>query len=215
MKQLLDILKADFELEELGAGEFSKIKVNGMNFTINRYHAKGLGNVSTMEMKAFFGLMKMDTFVINATECDMPLFSYDRVHAMGNDTLMLEIFDTMLEGADLSGMKTVQANYAYLPEHDMGSHWYDDIKLKVSLAKKGKKKDTPVYDKLKAEYFAEYVKAAKAAPVCEGDAKKEKASVYVEGLLSNGGPAASVFIKNYGAEKTAAFFREVLFGTAK
>ena len=36
MKQLLEILKADFELEELGAGEFSKIKVNGMNFTINR-----------------------------------------------------------------------------------------------------------------------------------------------------------------------------------
>ena len=27
MKQLLEILKADFELEELGAGEFSKIKV--------------------------------------------------------------------------------------------------------------------------------------------------------------------------------------------
>lgn len=213
MKELLDALKADFELEELGAGEFSQIKVSGMNFTINRYHAKGLGNVSTMEAKGFFGLMKMDTFVINPTECDMPLFSYDRIHAMGNDTLMLELFDTMLEGCDMSGMKKVKRNYAYIPEHDMGEHWYDDIKLKESLAKKGKKKDLPIYDKLKNEYFAEYVKAAKSAPHCEGTAKKEKASVYVEGLLSNGGPAASVFIKNYGAEKTAAFFREVLFGT--
>ena len=215
MEKLLDILSAEFELEELGAGEFSNIKVSGMNFTINRYHAKGLGNVSAMKMKAFFGLMKMDTFVINATECDMPLFSYDRVFAMGNDTLMLELFDTMLEGYDMSGMKTVKENYANIPEHDMGSHWYDDIKLKISLAKKGKKKDTPVYNKIKDEYFRAYVKAAKSAPLCEGDAKKEKASVYVEGLLSNGGPAASVFIKNYGAEKTASFFREVLFGTAK
>lgn len=213
MKELLDALNADFELKELGAGEFSHIKVSGMKFTINRYHAKGLGNVSIMEAKGFFGLMKMDTFVINATECDMPLFSYDRVYAMGNDTLMLELFDTMLEGCDMSGMKKVKKDYSHIPEHDMGKHWYDDIKLKESLAKKGKKKETPIYHQIKNEYFAEYIKAAKAAPHCDIKKKKEKASVYVEGLLSNGGPAASVFIKNYGAEKTAAFFREVLFGT--
>ena len=211
----MEILKADFELEELNVGEFARIKMSGMDFTVRQYHAKGLGNVSAMEMKAFFGLMKMDTFVINATECDMPLFSYDRVFAMGNDTLILENYDTMLEGTDLSGMKNVQTNYSYLPDYDAGTHWYDDIRLKISIAKKGKKKDKAAYDKLKSDYFTEYVKAAKTAPACDIDAKKEKASVYVEGLLSNGGPAASVFIKNYGAEKTAAFFREVLFGTAK
>ena len=113
----------------------------------------------------------------------------------------------------MSDMQKIKKNYAYIPEHDMGKHWYDDIKLKESLAKKGKKKDTPIYDKLKNEYFEAYIKTAKTAPVCVESEKKEKASVYVEGLLSNGGPAASVFIKNYGAEKTAAFFREVLFGT--
>lgn len=63
------------------------------------------------------------------------------------------------------------------------------------------------------EYFKEYVEILKKAPACDGDAKREKASVYVEGLLSNGGPSTDVFLKHYGAEKTADLFRRILFGT--
>lgn len=48
---------------------------------------------------------------------------------------------------------------------------------------------------------------------CEPEAKKEKASVYVEGLLSNGGPSTDVFNGEFGAEKTAELFRRVLLGT--
>ena len=213
MKQLMDILKKYFPLEEQSAGEFANIKVKGMKFTIKKFYAKGLGNVSTMEAVGFFGLMKMDTLVINPVECDMPLFSYDRIHAMGNDTLILELYDTMLESCDMSGVKTVKANYAYLPEHDPGEHWYDNIKLKESISKKGKKKETPAYDKLEADYLDAFLNAAKSAKACDAAAKREKASVYVEGLLENGGPAATIFIENYGKEKTAWFFRKVLFGT--
>ncbi len=213
MKQILNTLNKQFPLKELSAGEFAKIKVKGMNFTIKRYYAEGMGNVSTMEAVGFFGLMKMDTLIINPTECDMPLFSYDRVFAMGNDTLMLELFNTMVEGCDMSGMKGVKAAYANIPEHDMGKHWYDHIKMKESLAKKGKKKESPTYDKLKDEYFKAYIEAAKKAPVCDATAKREKASVYVEGLISNGGPSTDVFKQHYGEEKTAWLFRKVLFGT--
>lgn len=213
MENMLKVLDAYFKLEKKEVGEFAKIKVKGMNFTIDRYYASGLGNVSIMRAAGFFGLMKMDTLIINPIECDAPLFSYDRVLAMGNDTLMLELFNTVLGEADLDGLRKVNKANEALPEHDMGTHWYAHIKYPESAAKKGKKKDSAAFDKMALDYFEEYVKAAKNAPVCDKAEKLEKASVYVEGLLSNGGPSTDVFKQHYGEEKTAYLFRKVLFGT--
>lgn len=213
MQNMLQVLGANFPLEKKNVGEFEKIKVKGMNFTIEQYYAKGLGNVSVMRAAGFFGLMKMDTLIVNPTECDAPLFSYDRVLAMGNDTLILELYDTILGERNLSEVQKVKDCYKALPAHDLGSHWYDGIKLAESDSKKGKKKDSPAFDDMAADYFKAYVECAKHAPACEGDAKREKASVYVEGLLSNGGPSTDIFKQHYGEEKTALLFRTVLFGT--
>ena len=55
--------------------------------------------------------------------------------------------------------------------------------------------------------------AAAAAADSEASPKREKASVYVEGLLKNGGPSTDVFKKGLGEEKTAELFRKVLFAT--
>ena len=215
MKNMLKVMGEYFPLESVSTGEFAKIKVSGMNFIIEKYYAKGIGNVSIMQASGFFGLMKMDTLIINPTECDMPLFSYDRVHAMGNDTLIVELYDTLAGKVDLSAIEKVKNNYADLPDHDLGSHWYDSIKLVESVSKKGKKKQTSSFDKLAQEYFKTYMEISKDAPCCEKEVKQEKASVYVEGLLNNGGPSTDIFVKHYGKEKTAKLFREILFGTEK
>lgn len=212
MRNLVESLEKNFKLEKLSAGEFARIKVSGMNFVIERYDAKGLGNVSVMSAKGFFGLMKMDTLIINPTECDMPLFSYDRIHAMGNDTLILELYDTFIQNVSMEPMSKIKTEYANLPEHDLGSHWYDNIKLTQSDAKKGKKKTTPDFDKYTTAYLNTYIEMAKNAPACDRAQKKEKASVYVNGLLENGGPSTDIFKKHYGEEKTAKLFKEILFG---
>ena len=188
-----------------------------MNFTIEKYYAKGIGNVSVMQAAGFFGLMKMDTLIINPTECDMPLFSYDRVHAMGNDTLIVELYDTLANEAnrvDLSEIEKVKRKYAALPDHDLGSHWYDSIKLKESVSKKGKKDRSKSFEQFTKIYFEKYLNnKAVNTEVTNIAAKKEKASVYVEGLLSNGGPSTDVFKKEFGEVKTGKLFRKVLFGT--
>ena len=44
MQNMLQVLGANFPLEKKNVGEFEKIKVKGMNFTIEQYYAKGLGN---------------------------------------------------------------------------------------------------------------------------------------------------------------------------
>jgi hypothetical protein len=212
-ERMLDIIGKHFPLTELPCGEYAKMKVSGMTFRIRRFHAEGLGSVSEMVASGFFGLMKMDTLIITPTKKDMPLFSYDRVHAMGNDTLIFELYNTLLDETNLSALEQVKEDAKYLPDHDLGTHWYDSIKLPVSLSKKGKKKDTPGFDATVIHYLAKYLQTAQAAAVCEAAPKREKASVYVEGLLTNGGPSTDVFKKGIGEEKTAELFRKYLFAT--
>ena len=211
--RMLEVIGKSFPMEQLPCGEYERMKVSGMKFTVRRFYAQGLGNVSAMVAKGFFGLMKMDTLIITPTEKDMPLFSYDRVHAMGNDTLIYELYDTLLGDADLSSLEQVKKEAAYLPDHDLGQHWYDAIKLPVSLSKKGKKEHTPGFDATAIHYLAKYLETAATAADSEASPKREKASVYVEGLLKNGGPSTDVFQKGLGEEKTAELFRKVLFAT--
>lgn len=190
-----------------------RLKVNGMQFRIRAFHAQGLGHVSVMTASGFFGLMKMDTLIINPIQRDMPLLSYDRVHAMGNDTLIYELYDTMLENVELAPIVRAKQNAAHLPDHDLGQHWYDSIKLGVSLSKKGKKGHTSAFDVAAMEYLTAYLQCAETAGCCAAVPKQEKASVYVEGLLEHGGPSTDVFKKGIGIEKTTDLFRKVLFGT--
>lgn len=213
IQKMLRAITDQFHLEGMNPGEYQKMKVNGMTFNIWAFQAQGLGHVSAMTASGFFGLMKMDTLIINPTQVDMPLYSYDRVHAMGNDTLIFELYDTLVGAADLSALDAVKAQAGDLPDHDLGQHWYDSIKLPVSLSKKGKKAHTPDFDAVTMEYLNAFLSCAKNAAGCQEDAKREKASVYVEGLLKHGGPSTDVFKKGIGDEKTADLFRKVLFGT--
>jgi len=213
IQKMLRAITEKYHLNAITLGDFARMKVGPMQFQIWAFHAEGLGHVSAMTASGMFGLMKMDTLIINPTEKDLPLYSYDRVHAMGNDTLIYELYDTLLDQADLTALERVKGKFASRPDHDLGQHWYDPIKLPVSLAKKGKKAQTPAFDALAMEYLEAFLHSAETAAFCEPGPKKDKASVYVEGLLEKGGPSTDIFLKNLGREKTEFLFRHFLFGT--
>lgn len=213
MDELLNLIKEQFSLKELSVGEYQKLKANGMTFSIRQFYAEDFGNISVMTAKGFFGLMQMDTFILNPIEKDLPLFSYDRIHAMGNDTMILELYDTILGEYSPGKIQSVNAQYASLPDHDLGEHWYDSIKLKESASKKAKKAQSAQFDAFAKSYFSAYITGAHQLPTCDSTAKKEKASIYVEGLLKNGGPSTDVFKKALGTQKTTDLFRKILFGT--
>ena len=145
-------------------------------------------------------------------DVDLPLYSYDRIYAFGNDTLIVELYDTLIHAPDLSSLEKVKAGYENLQERDPGTHWYDDIKLKESISKKGKKVETKQFDDLALEHFKAYlnVDACKTEDVAK---KAELSSRYVNGLLEQGGPSTDVFKKQLGEEKTRKLFEQVLFGT--
>lgn len=211
-EKLLNIIKKRYNLTEMNVGDMAKLKANGMTFTVKAYKAEGLGHISVMRAKGFFGLMKMDTLIVNPTDVDLPLYSYDRIYAMGNDALIVELYDTLLSECNLSILNDIKECYTDLSERAPGKHWYDSIKLCESISKKGKKKQQTRFDKLATEHFSAYLfSSAKAVPITED--KQKKACFYVEGLLENGGPSTDVFKKSLGEEKTAKLFKEVLFGT--
>ena len=211
-EKLLKKLAEKYPLTEIFVGEMSKLKASGMKFTVEAYKTEGLGHVSVMRASGFFGLMKMDTLIINPTSLDLPLYSYDRIFAMGNDTLIVELYDTLLNEGDFSALERVKTVYSDLPERDPGAHWYDSIKLKESISKKGKKPHTAKLDELTEKHFDAYLGIA-AEGISDENSKRERASYYVEGLLEKGGPSTDVFKKSMGNEKTATLFRKYLFGT--
>lgn len=210
-EKLLALLKERFPLTETDVGAFRTLKAKGMMFAVRAYEAKGLGHVSVMQAKGFFDLMKMDTLIVNPKEIDLPLLSYDRILAMGNDTLIVELYDTAVEPLDLTALNVVKTKYQDLPERDPGTHWYDAIRLPESVSKKGKKLSQQ-FDAMTADFAAAYL-SLPAKPVTDPEKKREKTNAYVEGLLENGGPSTDVFKKALGEEKTAELFRSVLFGT--
>jgi len=209
---LLGVIEEKYPLSELDIKEFSSLKAGGMKFSIQAYHAEGLGHVSAMKAKGFFGLMRMDTLMIVPKEKDLPLYSYDRIYAMGNDTLIVELYDTFVEKLDLSELDTAKSRFSHLTERDPGEHWYDDIKLSQSISKKGKKTQKEDLDTLATEHFNAYLNAP-ASAVSDVTKKKELSARYVNGLLAQGGPSTDVFKKSLGEEKTAQLFKYVLFGT--
>ena len=210
--KLLEVIEKKYPLSELDIKEFSSLKAGGMKFSIQAYHAEGLGHVSAMSAKGFFGLMRMDTLMVVPFEKDLPLYSYDRIYAMGNDTLIVELYDTFVEKLDLSELDTVKSRFAYLSERDPGEHWYDDIKLSQSISKKGKKTQKVDFDTLAAEHFNVYLNASPSS-ASDVSKKKELSARYVNGLLAQGGPSTDVFKKSLGEEKTEQLFKYVLFGT--
>ena len=212
--KLLKILGERFSLAELPAGEFASLKVSGMKFDIKAYHAEGLGHVSVMKASGFFGLMKMDTLMVTPIDLDLPIYSYDRIHAFGNDTLIVELYDTIVDKYDDRNLQQLIKEFSSIPDRDPGEHWYDSIKLKSSISKKGKKAHTPDLDKLAENHFALCFRSL-AKTTDFKDEKLEKNAAYVNGLLEHGGPSTDVFKKSLGKEKTEKLFKKILFGVSK
>ncbi len=202
--------------------EYKTIKNAMMKTSVKQYSIDGVGNMAVQNAKAMFGMMKMDMMCITPLCRDLPLFSFDVINAMGNYTLIIEIYDVMLEKNEkntklLETLESIKAEYSDLPDNDLGEHWYDNLKCAACVSKKGKKKDiAEKCDELYGRYLETYLSAAK--DMDEVSDKAEKCALsdsYVQGLLDNGGPSTDQFVKMLGIEKTTEYFKKIIFGTAE
>lgn len=65
------------------------------------------------DLSAFVETLSVSTF------CN----HYDRIYAMGNDTLIAELYDTLLGESNLSSLNEIKKSYTDLSERDPGEHW--------------------------------------------------------------------------------------------
>ena len=168
-KTVLYELKKRFWVKERDLGANRVLKKNGMTFTLSAYEIGNLGAMSVIEMSAMFGLMQMESFILTASEKDLPLYSGDFIKAAGKCTLLEEFYDTMLTPLDEESVdryREVKARYASLPPYKTEPRWYDDIRYDFTLGatdrslKKRKEEIT-------ADYLAAYLANADSAPACD------------------------------------------------
>ena len=208
IEKLLDAIKARFALTE-NEGATRQFQAMGMTFEARGYAARGLGHVGVMIAR---GPMQMETLVINPFELDAPILSCDRIHAMGQETVIAEMYDSLL-GDSFCADNIVQAlgESATILEKKQEA-WYAPLIVQPWLNLKSTAEGAARCDDIVTDYVEAYLAAAQAAEPCDPDQKRRKAAAYSKGLLEHGGPATDPVKAATGEEFTSALFRETLFG---
>ena len=205
-----ELAGACFRLTEQNIGDYANMKGKVSRFRTKVYDAEGAGRLCVMEMKAAAGLVRMETGVFSPTQLDGPIFSFDYIKATGNETLILELYDTTLSHPNFEQLTEVTGRYANLLNYDPGEHWYDSMRLPVSAYKKGRKIKKEAFAMMR-DYAAEYFRLLEECPVCDPEEKKQCNAAFASGLLVNGGPAVNSFREMMGDERTEEFISEYMF----
>jgi hypothetical protein len=205
----LDLFSKNGILVPKDVTPFQAFSGKGMTFQLQSYDWNGCACVSQLTMRAFFGLMKMDTLICTPYAKDMPLLSYDYISALGRHTLMVEVYDTLVSPVDLSSMLTVKDNYQDLKDKPTKPAWYDSLKLPPTVCKVG---NGTRLSAMATEMISAYLDIFASARDIDRRAKTSRNSAYVEGLIHDG-PTFKVVSKMIGAESAKTLFRRFLFGT--
>ena len=209
-----------FPLREKDPGEYSSFRAGALCVRLRCYEAGGLGSVSLLLGSAMGGLMHLETLVVNPCARDLPLFSCDWIAAPGRRTLLAEYYDTLLSPGlpDAAPLDAVHGAFSDLKDKELGSHWYDTLKLPASFAKTGGRTAQARMAEASRRALDAYLSLAGGLPLLmpEDQAEKRgKTAAYVDGLLTHGGPSTDAFLKAIGPESTRELFTRVVFGTAE
>ncbi|MCR5794564.1 MAG: hypothetical protein K6G61_04360 [Solobacterium sp.] len=211
---LLSKLKESFVVTENDTGKDASLSAKGMHFTLRTYEVKDLGHLCLLDMKAMFGLMKMETAVLSAETIDMPLFNLDRISVMKKHTQLIEFYDTLLEPQTAEAaacFERIRNADARLADYESGEHWYDSILLPYSYMKTSRGALNR-FDMACRSFMGEYIRQTETAPVCVREEKQKKTFAFAKGLLDAGGPAVDLFRKLFGEETTERLVLHHMYG---
>ena len=182
----------------------------GMTFSLQSYDWDGCACLSYLSMRAFLGLMKMETVICTPRTKDLPLFSYDKICVFGKESLLLELYDTQVEPIDLSSLDAVKMSHQDLKDKKRKPAWYDSLRLSPCTFKMGPARRLA---QLSEEMTTAYLNLFPTARTIDPSVKNARNSSYVEGLISKGGPAINTMRSILGDEPAETLFRRFIFGT--
>ena len=173
LEKLLDAIKARFPLTE-NEGSTRQFQVMGMTFEARAYAARGLGHVGVMTAQ---GPMQMETLVINPFERDAPILSYDRIHGMGQETVIAEMYDSLLgDSFCADGIVQTLGESAAILEKEQ-EDWYAPLIVRPWLHRKGNTEEAE--QKLKA------LDGIISSLFEEGNPVGVKTALYLKGVCTN------------------------------
>ena len=89
-RDLLRQLSQYYRIHQVDIGEDAHLSKSGFLFDTHTYEIREVGHLCIMNMKAMFGLMRMETVILASTKKDMPLMNMDWVKVPGKQTLLGE-----------------------------------------------------------------------------------------------------------------------------
>ena len=207
-------LERDYSLEREDIGADAFLKKNGMAFETESYAVKDLGHLCVMRMKAFLGLMKMETVVLAVTERDLPLLNLDWVSAAGKETQIAELYDTQLQPLSseaLAGFQALKDRDGDLTDMSSTGHWYDAILYPCSYHKAGRGLSVR-FNAAAEAYVRAFLSLAREARFCDSAEKSAKIRAFAETLLEKGGPAVDTVSRLFGAETARRLILGHMYG---
>jgi hypothetical protein len=96
-RYILKQLSQHYTLHWIDIGDDARLSKSGFVFDISVYEIEDIGHLCMMNMKAMFGLMRMETVILSVTQKDVPLLNIDWVKVPGKQTLIGELYNTQLE----------------------------------------------------------------------------------------------------------------------
>lgn len=213
----LDNIRSRYRLIPIDIGYDARMKAKGMVFTTESYDVVDFGHLCVLRMKAFAGLMRMETVVLAPMEKDMPLLNIDWVSAFGNETQIIELYDVQLDdypAEKLDAFAKIKDDDSDLKEYSPGERWYDEIKYTCSYSKKDKKVSRR-FNAAAESYLKAYLAQADSAEACGAPEKSARVRTFAEQLISKGGPAVDQVTKLFGADAARRLILQHMYGAGE
>ena len=208
------LLERSYTLKKEEPGADAHLSAKGMVFDTEAWELPGLGHFCLMRMKAFFGLMKMETAVLAVNGKDVPLLNLDWVRAFGKETQIAELYDTQLTpypAKKLAAFEALRVRDDELPSPPSKAHWYDAILYPCSYHKAGKG-FSERFARAARDYLETFLRQLAEAPDCDAAAKAEKNRAFAERLFAEGGPAVDQVTKLFGRETARRLILRWMYG---
>ena len=203
-----------YPMEKRDLGEYGLLRKNGMEFKTEAWRVGGVGSLCVMRMKAFFGLMRMETAIFSPSGVDAPLFNVDWVKAFGTETQIAELYDVQVQpwpDACRSQLQGICDSAVDLPDMERKANWYDEILYDCSCAKKERGIAQRLYD-LAEGYVTCYVAQLSQLASCDPVEKSALVKGFAERLYSEGGVAVQQITKLFGEETARHLVVNCMYG---
>lgn len=216
----MELLEQNYKLEKIEISDFEHLYIQGMDYDVEQYEIKGVGNLLLMKCKES-KVLQMDTFVITPYYKNLPLFSTDYIYINEKRNFLNEIYSLIDEEDELYNryikkFEQIKNTYNYLVDMPVKPCWYDNIRP-VCVAKNTGTKDDEEIIKLFIKNLNIFISMEKVSPILNKDQYKKKWKItqdYTDRLVDDGGVSTDVFKSVLGVNKTKEFFNKVFFAPA-